>query len=116
MNWGACIPTRFHTRGPKGTKKGVFCMFILIQATYIFQIYERARQLLMVADRVVAEISYTLSKHIRWYNLLADLQQYNMNESLGENTSLQDLVKKAKTCITSVRLGQGIVNEIIYYH
>lgn len=72
------------------------------------RIYERARQLLMIADRVVAEISYTLSKHIRWYNLLADLQQYNMNESLGENTSLQDLVKKAKTCITSVRLGQDI--------
>lgn len=72
------------------------------------RIYERARQLLMVADRVVAEISYTLSKHIRWYILLADLQQYSMNESLGENTSLQDLVKKAKTCITSVRLGQDI--------
>lgn len=65
----------------------------------------------MVADRVVAELSYTLSKHIRWYTLLADLQQYNMNESLGENSTLQDLIKKTKTCITSVRLGQGIVIE-----
>ncbi|XP_063416870.1 integrator complex subunit 8-like [Mytilus trossulus] len=72
------------------------------------RIYERARQLLMVADRVVAELSYTLSKHIRWYTLLADLQQYNMNESLGENSTLQDLIKKTKTCITSVRLGQDI--------
>ncbi|XP_076110628.1 integrator complex subunit 8-like isoform X3 [Mytilus galloprovincialis] len=72
------------------------------------RIFERARQLLMVADRVVAELSYTLSKHIRWYTLLADLQQYNMNESLGENSTLQDLIKKTKTCITSVRLGQDI--------
>ncbi|XP_052063763.1 integrator complex subunit 8-like isoform X3 [Mytilus californianus] len=72
------------------------------------RIFERARQLLMMADRVVAELSYTLSKHIRWYTLLADLQQYNMNESLGENSTLQDLIKKTKTCITSVRLGQDI--------
>jgi len=72
-----------------------------------FQIYERARQLLYVADRLVAELSYTLSKHVRWHILLCDLMQYYLNETMGENTSVQDLVKKTKTCITSVRLGQG---------
>lgn len=73
----------------------------------IFQIYERARHMLGIADAVVADLSYTLSKHVRWYILLVDLQQYFLNEMLGESMSLQDLVKKTKTCITSVRLGQG---------
>lgn len=72
------------------------------------RIYERARQLLYVADRVVTEMSYTLSKHVRWHILLADLQQYFLSETLAETTSLQDLVKKTKTCITSVRLGQDV--------
>lgn len=72
------------------------------------RIFERARQLLYVADRVVAEMSYTLSKHIRWHILLADLQQYFLVDSLGDQTSLQDLVKKTKTCITCVRLGQDV--------
>ncbi|XP_021343863.1 integrator complex subunit 8-like isoform X2 [Mizuhopecten yessoensis] len=72
------------------------------------RIYDRARQLLYVADRVVAEMSYTLSKHVRWHILLADLQQYFLSETLAEQTSLNDLVKKTKTCITCVRLGQDV--------
>ncbi|KAJ8302723.1 hypothetical protein KUTeg_019119 [Tegillarca granosa] len=58
----------------------------------------------------LTELSYTLSKHVRWYILLVDLQQYFLNEMLGESMSLQDLVKKTKTCITSVRLGQVIIS------
>lgn len=61
----------------------------------------------MVADGVVSEMSYTLSKHVRWQVLLADLLQYNMNETVSENSSLQELIKKTKTCITSVRIGTG---------
>ncbi|KAL3858729.1 hypothetical protein ACJMK2_008987 [Sinanodonta woodiana] len=72
------------------------------------KIFERARQLLGIADNVVADISYMLSKHIRWQVLLADHLQYLMNESFGENATLQDLIKKTKTCITTVRLGQDI--------
>lgn len=60
-----------------------------------------------VADTVAARVSYTLSKHVRWQLLLADLQQFFLNETFAENSSLQDLVKKVKTCITAVRLGQG---------
>ncbi|KAK3086111.1 hypothetical protein FSP39_013715 [Pinctada imbricata] len=72
------------------------------------RIFERARQLLYVADRQVYEMSYVLSKHVRWYILLADLLQYQTSVTFGENTTLQDLVKKTKTCITSVRLDQDI--------
>lgn len=39
--------------------------------------------------------------------LLADLQQYFLNETVAESSSVQDLVKKTKTCLTSIRLGQG---------
>ncbi|XP_061162526.1 integrator complex subunit 8-like isoform X1 [Saccostrea echinata] len=72
------------------------------------RIFERARQLLLVADRNVYEISYILSKHVRWYILLADLLQFYTTKSFGMNTTLQDLIKKTKTCITSVRLDQDI--------
>lgn len=73
----------------------------------IEQIFERARQLLLVADRNVYEVSYILSKYVRWYILLADLLQFYTTKSFGMNTTLQDLIKKTKTCITSVRLDQG---------
>lgn len=63
--------------------------------------------LLTVADGVVSQMSYVLSKHVRWQQLMADLQQYFLNETFGENSSMQDLIKKTKTCITTVRLGQG---------
>ena len=71
------------------------------------QIFERARQLLLVADRNVYEISYILSKYVRWYILLADLLQFYTTKSFGMNNTMQDLIKKTKTCITSVRLDQG---------
>lgn len=74
---------------------------------FIEQIFERARQLLLVADRNVYEVSYILSKYVRWYILLADLLQFYTTKSFGMNTTLQDLIKKTKTCITSVRLDQG---------
>ncbi|XP_052817702.1 integrator complex subunit 8-like [Mya arenaria] len=72
------------------------------------KIFERARNLLSVAEQVAVEYSYTLAKHIRWHLLLVDLQQYFLTEHLAENTNLQDLVKKVKTCITAVRLAQDI--------
>ncbi|XP_052232810.1 integrator complex subunit 8-like isoform X2 [Dreissena polymorpha] len=72
------------------------------------KIFERARNLLTVADNVSAQLSYTLSKHIRWQHLMADLQQFFLNETFAENSSVQDLIKKVKTCITAVRLGQDI--------
>lgn len=56
---------------------------------------------------MVADLSYVLSKHVRWQMLLADLQQYFLNETVAESSSVQDLVKKTKTCLTSIRLGQG---------
>jgi hypothetical protein len=31
MDLGACIPTRFHTRDPKGTKKGVSVNIVIYQ-------------------------------------------------------------------------------------
>ncbi|PVD21213.1 hypothetical protein C0Q70_19382 [Pomacea canaliculata] len=72
------------------------------------RIFDRARQLLSEADSVVADLSYVLSKHVRWQMLLADLQQYFLNETVAESSSVQDLVKKTKTCLTSIRLGQDI--------
>nr|XP_022337358.1 integrator complex subunit 8-like isoform X5 [Crassostrea virginica] len=72
------------------------------------RIFERARQLLLVADRNVYEISYILSKYVRWYILLADLLQFYTTKSFGMNNTMQDLIKKTKTCITSVRLDQDI--------
>nr|KAG5712950.1 hypothetical protein BaRGS_021744 [Batillaria attramentaria] len=72
-------------------------------------IFERARQLLMEADSVVADLSYVLSKHVRWQVLLADLLQYFISETVTDSSTLQDLVKKTKTCITSIRLQQDIL-------
>ncbi|KAL4235107.1 Integrator complex subunit 8 [Mactra antiquata] len=72
------------------------------------KIFERARNLLTVADNVVAQLSYTVSKHVRWQIMMVDLQQFFLNETFGENSTLQDLVKKVKTCITAVRLAQDI--------
>lgn len=80
--------------------KGCHCMEV--------KIFERARNLLTVADNVVSQMSYTLSKHVRWQMMMVDLQQFFLNETFGENSSLQDLIKKVKTCITAVRLGQDI--------
>ncbi|XP_048254993.1 integrator complex subunit 8-like isoform X2 [Haliotis rufescens] len=72
------------------------------------KIFDRARQLFAVADSVVSDLSYVLSKHVRWQSLLADLRQYDLNQTFGEGCTLQDLVKKTKTCLTTIRLGQEI--------
>jgi hypothetical protein len=76
---------------------------------FLSQLFERARQLLTEADSVVADLSYVLSKHVRWQVLLADLLQHFMNEASSSESAIQDLVKKTKTCLTSIRLGQGRV-------
>lgn len=56
---------------------------------------------------VVADLSYVLSKHVRWQILQADLLQYFLSETVCDASSIQELVKKTKTCLTSIRLGQG---------
>jgi len=60
-----------------------------------------------VAENVCGEMSYTLAKLVRWQLLLVDLQQYFLTETLQDNTTVTDLGKKVKTCITAVRLAQG---------
>ncbi|XP_041376535.1 integrator complex subunit 8-like [Gigantopelta aegis] len=74
------------------------------------KIFERARQLLGVVDNTLGELTYAyvISKHVRWQALLCDLLQYYLNQSFGEGSTLQDLVKKTKTCLTTIRLGQDI--------
>ena len=56
---------------------------------------------------MVADLSYVLSKHVRWQVLLADLLQFFLSEVVSDASTIQELVKKTKTCLTSIRLGQG---------
>ena len=72
-----------------------------------FQIYERARQLLRVAETMLCELSYVAAKHVGWQVLLAELAQFSFNNQCSEECSMQDLIGQAKKCITLVRLGQG---------
>ncbi|XP_064611171.1 integrator complex subunit 8-like [Liolophura sinensis] len=73
------------------------------------RIFDRSRQLLSKADSFLTQDStYKLSKHIKWQMVLADLQQFFLNETFPEGSTQQDVAKKAKTCITALRLDQDI--------
>ncbi|KAK7115409.1 integrator complex subunit 8-like [Littorina saxatilis] len=95
---------------PDAEFKQAYVFVLIAKARHCMDLslFERARQLLAVADSVVADLSYVLSKHVRWLILLAELLQYFLSETVSDSSSIQDLVKKTKTCLTSVRLGQDI--------
>ncbi|XP_076470196.1 integrator complex subunit 8-like isoform X2 [Babylonia areolata] len=95
---------------PDAEFKQAYVFVLIAKARHCMDlsIFDRARQLLVEADSVVADLSYVLSKHVRWQVLLADLLQYFLSETVSHASSLQDLVKKTKTCLTSIRLQQDI--------
>ncbi|XP_005107242.1 integrator complex subunit 8 [Aplysia californica] len=76
------------------------------------RIYERARQLLRVAESILSDLSYVGAKHVGWQVLLAELSQFSFNQMVSEELSMPDLVMQAKQCITLIRLGQDITPSI----
>lgn len=66
------------------------------------------RELLLKADCLVKESSYSLSRLIRWEVLLVDIFQHRHHGMISSGQSLKDLAKKAKSCITSLQLDQDI--------
>ena len=75
------------------------------------QIYERARQLLRVAEAAFSDLSYVGAKHVGWQVLLAELSQFSFSQQVSEEMTMQQLVMQAKQCITLIRLGQGEFNN-----
>jgi len=76
------------------------------------QQYDVARNLLLAADSCIKDMSYKLSKLIRWEILKVDLLQVNGGDCLwvagGANDPVvQELAKRAKACITSIQLENG---------
>ena len=71
------------------------------------QLFDTTHELLCAADATVRDISYKLSKLLRWEILRADLMHYQTTGHLLPDQSLQDLLKKAKTCFTSLQLEHG---------
>ncbi|KAI0221717.1 Integrator complex subunit 8 [Lamellibrachia satsuma] len=95
------------------------CTHILVAKANIclqLKLFDTAHVLLCAADLRVRDISYKLSKLLRWEILRADLMHYQTTGHLLPDQSLQDLLKKAKTCFTSlqlehdIKLGVGVVN------
>lgn len=72
------------------------------------KLYEKVRELLLKADCLVKESSYSLSRLIRWEVLLVDIFQHRHHGMISSGQSLKDLAKKAKSCITSLQLDQDI--------
>ena len=72
---------------------------------FILQLFNKAKELLSIADNTIKDISYKGSKLIRWEILLADLLHYNKVN--GNGMSQSEILKRVKTCITSVRLDHG---------
>ncbi|KAK2180481.1 hypothetical protein NP493_441g02001 [Ridgeia piscesae] len=95
------------------------CTHILVAKANIYlqlKLFDTTHELLCAADATVRDISYKLSKLLRWEILRADLMHYQTTGHLLPDQSLQDLLKKAKTCFTSlqlehdIKLGAGVVN------
>ncbi|XP_064641548.1 integrator complex subunit 8-like [Lineus longissimus] len=79
------------------------------------KLYDRARLLLGAADVQIKDLSYKLSKLIRYEILHVDLLQFLDLRTYAEGSSHSDVLKRCKTCITSLRLDSDIHpgNEVI---
>lgn len=63
--------------------------------------FEKAREMLNLADSTIRDISLKLSKLLRWEVLLVDLLQLFDAPQFIYNGNFQDLVKRVKTCIST---------------
>ena len=67
--------------------------------------YDKGRGLLVAADGIIKDTSYTMSTLIRWEILNVEITQFLTTGS--SNLPIQDIAKRTKTCITSLQLEQG---------
>ena len=68
--------------------------------------FSEAQELLQAADAALKDLSYKLSKLLRWEILKVDLLHYNhtTTPSAGQNA---DLIKRCKACINSAHMEHG---------
>ncbi|XP_023932902.1 integrator complex subunit 8 [Lingula anatina] len=68
------------------------------------QMFQSAHDLLLASDASVKDLSYKLSKLICWEILQVDIQLFQQADGFLESSTVQDIMKRTKTCITSFRL------------
>ncbi|XP_074646480.1 integrator complex subunit 8-like isoform X2 [Tubulanus polymorphus] len=68
------------------------------------QLFDKSRSLLSAADATIKDVSYKSCKLIRYQSLVVDLEEFHETGEVPDTTSMQDMVKRCKTCITSLRL------------
>lgn len=71
------------------------------------QLFTKARELLQAADSTVRDISYKLSKMLRWELLRSDLLQHHHTHALPRDISQQELTKRVLSYITALQSEQG---------
>ena len=72
-----------------------------------FQQYHIARNQLRAADFAVKDKTYTLSRLIRYELLHVDLIEFEKTGKLPADTNREELLKKTKTCVTSMQHDQS---------
>jgi len=65
------------------------------------QQYDRARELVATADSGVREISFKLSKILRWEMLKVDLLQCIDSDAACADVKGQELTKRCRACVAS---------------
>ncbi|XP_013381421.1 integrator complex subunit 8 [Lingula anatina] len=82
---------------------GYICLVKAKQCTQM-KMFQSAHDLLLASDASVKDLSYKLSKLIRWEILQVDIQLFQQADGFLESSTVQDIMKRTKTCITSLRL------------
>ncbi|XP_059163560.1 integrator complex subunit 8-like [Physella acuta] len=86
----------------------IYVYLLIAKAKHCIElkIYDRALQLLPVAESILANTSIMAAKHVRWQMLFTQLHQYKLNDRPQMN--VQELVVQCKQCLTAIRLGQDL--------
>lgn len=67
----------------------------------MLQQYDRARELIAAADSGIREISFKLSKILRWEMLKVDLLQCIDRDGACADVAGQELSKRCRACVAS---------------
>ena len=69
------------------------------------QQYNKAHELLLKASLLIKDVSFKISKLLCWEILKVHLYQYSVDREAGPD--LQDLLKRAKSCVTTMQVELG---------
>lgn len=100
----------------KGSSVTDFCSLSTDLGGWLLQHFEKARELLSAADVAVKDVSYKLSKQLRWEVLRADLCQFTSADPSCDDIGQNDLLKRTRACIGAKESGWEMVYSCLDPH